>query len=284
MVEVAAALLFFGNEILICQRPKNKGNALLWEFPGGKLEPGETPEECLIRECREELGITVSVFEQYAEATHTYPDCTVHLRFYLAFTRERPKLLEHNDMRFVTRDELCDYTFCPADSDLVARLHAQTNALTLRPYRSSDCAPIITLFHRTVHSINLADYTQAQCNVWAPDTIDEDRWQESLSAHTTVTVWDGDILAGFGDLNIEDAYFDRLYVHPCYQKIGVATKIAQALEDAAANAGIQTLEVHASITSRPFFTIRGYILCHAQQVERAGCLLTNFVMKKSLGD
>ena len=65
MVEVAAALLFFGNEILICQRPKNKGNALLWEFPGGKLEPGETPEECLIRECREELGITISVFEQY---------------------------------------------------------------------------------------------------------------------------------------------------------------------------------------------------------------------------
>ena len=282
MVDVAAALLFFGNKILICQRPKDKGNALLWDFPGGKLEAGETPEECLIRECQEELGITINVFEQYAEAIHTYPDCTVHLRFYLAFTNERPKLLEHNDMRFVTHEELTDYPFCPADSELVHRLATQTQSLSLRSYKPTDCLPIITLFRRTVHTINLADYTQAQCNVWAPDSIDADRWDESLSAHKTVTVWDGNILVGFGDLNIEEAYFDRLYVHPCYQKIGVATRIAQALETAAIQADIQTLTVHASITSRPFFANRGYMLLHAQQVERAGCLLTNFVMKKSL--
>ena len=73
MTEVVAALIWDGNRFLICQRPAHKARGLLWEFVGGKVEPGETKEEALIRECREELAVTVSVQGIFMEVTHPYP-------------------------------------------------------------------------------------------------------------------------------------------------------------------------------------------------------------------
>ena len=105
--EVVAALIWEGSRFLICQRPRHKARGSLWEFVGGKVEPGESKEEALIRECREELSITVQPGEVFMEVTHTYPDLTVHLTLLNAFIRSGiPQLLEHQDMRWITPSEI----------------------------------------------------------------------------------------------------------------------------------------------------------------------------------
>ncbi|MBE6935885.1 MAG: (deoxy)nucleoside triphosphate pyrophosphohydrolase [Ruminococcaceae bacterium] len=125
MTEVVAALIWRGDRFLACQRPAHKARGLLWEFVGGKVEPGETGEAALIRECREELDVTVSVGEVFMDVTHEYPDLTVHLKVYHAVIEEgEPKLLEHYDLRWLTKDEIDDYPFCPADVDILERLRA----------------------------------------------------------------------------------------------------------------------------------------------------------------
>ena len=108
---------------MICQRPAHKARGMLWEFVGGKVEPGESREEALIRECREELAITISVGDIFTEVTHTYPDLTIHLTVFNAeITAGGPRKLEHNDLRWITADELDRYAFCPADQSIVEKL------------------------------------------------------------------------------------------------------------------------------------------------------------------
>lgn len=108
---------------MICQRPANKARGLLWEFVGGKVEPGEAKEQALVRECREELGITVAVGDVFAEVTHVYPDLTVHLTLFNARIAEgEPQLLEHNDLRWITPGEIDRYDFCPADEALLKEI------------------------------------------------------------------------------------------------------------------------------------------------------------------
>lgn len=126
MTEVVAALIWKGDRFLACQRPAHKARGLLWEFVGGKVEPGETKEEALIRECREELGVTLSVGEVFMEVTHTYPDLTVHLTLFQATIQEgQPRKLEHHDIRWITREEIDQYPFCPADEAILDRLRTQ---------------------------------------------------------------------------------------------------------------------------------------------------------------
>ena len=123
MVEVVAALIRDNEKFLICQRPANKVRALLWEFVGGKVERGESKEEALIRECKEELNITLSVGDIFMEVTHEYPDITVHLTLFNARIREgKPEKLEHNDIRWITANEITNYAFCPADEEILIRI------------------------------------------------------------------------------------------------------------------------------------------------------------------
>ncbi len=123
MVEVVAALIWRGNEILICQRPANKARALLWEFVGGKVEPGETKEQALIRECKEELNILLSVGDVFTKVTHEYPDLTVHLTLFNATIAEgEPQKLEHNDIQWIKTSEISNYEFCPADEEILAKI------------------------------------------------------------------------------------------------------------------------------------------------------------------
>ncbi len=123
IVEVVAALIWDGDRFMICQRPANKKRALLWEFVGGKVEPGETKEAALIRECMEELAVTVAPQEVFMDVTHEYPDITVHLTLFSAVIREGvPQKLEHNDIRFITVDEIPMYEFCPADLEILSKI------------------------------------------------------------------------------------------------------------------------------------------------------------------
>ena len=123
MTEVVAALIRNQDKFMICQRPANKARELLWEFVGGKVEPGETKEQALIRECQEELAVMLDVGEVFMDVVHEYPDLTVHLTLFHAVIREgMPQKLEHNDIRWVTVDELDEYEFCPADKEILKRL------------------------------------------------------------------------------------------------------------------------------------------------------------------
>ena len=123
MTEVVAALIWDGDRFMICQRPAHKARGLLWEFVGGKLEPGETREQALVRECREELAVTVSVGDLFMELVHEYPDLTVHLSlFHAAIASGVPQRLEHNDIRWITVDEIPQYEFCPADEEILRKL------------------------------------------------------------------------------------------------------------------------------------------------------------------
>ena len=123
MTEVVAALIWEGDRFLACQRPAHKARGLLWEFVGGKVEPGETKEEALIRECREELAVTLSVGDVFMDVTHEYPDLTVHLTlFNAAIAQGTPQKLEHNALKWITVQEIDTLPFCPADEVILERL------------------------------------------------------------------------------------------------------------------------------------------------------------------
>ena len=123
MTEVVAALIWDGDRFLACQRPAHKARGLLWEFVGGKVEPGETHPQALIRECREELGITVRVGELFMELVHEYSDLTVRLSLYHAVIESGTiQMLEHRDIRWLLPSEVDDYDFCPADEDILKKI------------------------------------------------------------------------------------------------------------------------------------------------------------------
>lgn len=132
ITEVVAALIWNGDQFLICQRPAHKVRGLLWEFVGGKVEPGETKEQALIRECREELAITLSVGEMFMDVLHEYPDLNVHLNLFNASISEgTPQMLEHNDIRWITPQEIPQYEFCPADKVILRRLQNSGDKITI---------------------------------------------------------------------------------------------------------------------------------------------------------
>lgn len=123
---VVAALIWDGSRFLICQRPAHKTRGLLWEFVGGKVEPGETKQQALIRECREELDVLVKVGDVFMEVCHEYPDMTVELSLYHASIRQgTPKLLEHADIRWILPEEIGNYDFCPADREILIKIMTQ---------------------------------------------------------------------------------------------------------------------------------------------------------------
>ena len=123
MTEVVAALIRDKDRFLICQRPPQKARGLLWEFVGGKVEPGETLPEALVRECKEELAITVSVGDVFMDVAHVYPDLTVHLTlFYAEIASGTPQMLEHMDLRWITPAQIDGFAFCPADEVILEKI------------------------------------------------------------------------------------------------------------------------------------------------------------------
>ena len=123
MTHVVAALIWQGDRFMICRRPEHKARGLLWEFVGGKVEPGETMEQALIRECREELDIGVKVGELFLQVDHRYPDLHVCLNvFHAEIAEGTPVLKEHVDLKWIRVSEIGDYDFCPADGPVLEAL------------------------------------------------------------------------------------------------------------------------------------------------------------------
>ncbi len=126
MVDVVAALIRDGERFLICKRPAHKARALMWEFPGGKVEAGESPQDALIRECMEELDVTLDVGELYMQVTHEYPDIQIRLSLYeavIASGELRGK--EHEALCWILPREIPDFEFCPADVDIIDRIRRE---------------------------------------------------------------------------------------------------------------------------------------------------------------
>lgn len=149
--------------------------------------------------------------------------------------------------------------------------------MTIRTYKPDDCREMAELFYQTVHTVNAADYSPEQLDVWATGQVDLESWNRSFLEHHTLVAMDDDTITGFGDMD-ETGYLDRLYVHKDYQHQGIASAICDRLEETAP----AIITTHASITARPFFEKRGYVVIKEQQVERQGILLTNFVMQKKI--
>jgi mutator protein MutT len=125
IIEVSAALIFHDGKLLITQRHRGAHLGGLWEFPGGKREPGETFEQCLVREIREEIGIEVEVGEMFEEISHTYAERTVHLKFFTCkLISGKPRTLDCAAFKWVDKTELADFEFPAADTRLLEKLRA----------------------------------------------------------------------------------------------------------------------------------------------------------------
>ena len=130
ITQVVAALIWDGNRFMICQRPAHKARGLLWEFVGGKVEAGETREEALIRECREELAVELRVGDVFMEVDHVYPDITIRLiLFHAAIASGQPQRIEHNDIRWILPSQIPEFAFCPADEEILKKIMGEYHAL-----------------------------------------------------------------------------------------------------------------------------------------------------------
>ena len=147
--------------------------------------------------------------------------------------------------------------------------------MQIRRYTPADCPAMAALFYDTVHRVNCRDYAPEQLDGWATGQVGLDKWNRSFLAHHTLVAMKDGVLVGFGDMD-STGYLDRLYVHADYQGQGIATALCDALEKAVPG----PITTHASITAKPFFQGRGYRVVKAQQVQRQGILLTNYVMEK----
>ena len=122
-VDVVAALIWEKDKFLICQRPANKTRGLLWEFAGGKVEPGETLQQALMRECAEELAINIEVGDQFMQVIHPYPDMLIRLTlFHCTIPQGFPQALEHNALEWIHPSETDRFAFCPADTDILTEI------------------------------------------------------------------------------------------------------------------------------------------------------------------
>ncbi len=129
VTEVVAALIWQEERFMICQRPPHKARGMLWEFPGGKVENGESKKQALVRECIEELGITLEVDDVFMELRHKYPDITVNLTLFNCTVKcGTVQMLEHNDIRYITPVEIDSFDFCPADTEILEKIKERYNA------------------------------------------------------------------------------------------------------------------------------------------------------------
>lgn len=139
--EVAAALIFRKGRFLICQRPANKARGLMWELAGGKAERGETLQDALVRELREELGIDAVPLERFFVTQYVYPDISVRLTVFTAeIVSGEPENLEHAAIKWIYPSEAKYYDFCPADRPVLQKISEEFSGRKPRHNRDEGVA------------------------------------------------------------------------------------------------------------------------------------------------
>lgn len=150
--------------------------------------------------------------------------------------------------------------------------------LNIRRYRESDCEAVSGLFYETVHSVNAGDYTSEQLFAWAKAADSLQTRQADLLNQNTLIAEIGGMVVGFGSIT-GSGCLDLLFVHKDFQGRGIGTELCNILEQ-----GFSCVQTYASITAKPFFQKRGYIVIRPQKVERFGVELTNYEMRKNIDD
>lgn len=150
--------------------------------------------------------------------------------------------------------------------------------MKIRAYRDGDVETLAQLFQKTVHTVCAHNYSREQLEAWAPGNVDLEAWHASFLCHDTRVAVEGNMVLGFADMD-ETGYLDRLYVHRDFLRRGVATALCEALE---ADCPSLCFRTYASLTARPFFETRGYVVIRENQVVRFGVELPNFLMEKWL--
>jgi putative acetyltransferase len=153
--------------------------------------------------------------------------------------------------------------------------------ILIRPYKASDVASVVSLFRTSVRGIAARDYNQSQVRAWAPDVIDEEKFGQRCESKSTWVAKIEDRIAGFSDVE-PDGHVDMLFVHPDFQRHGVARALLQHVENAARAMGLRRLYAEASITARPVFEAMGFRVIVPQTVTIRGESLTNYRMEKRL--
>lgn len=123
MIDVTAAILIENGRVLIARRRPGASQAGLWEFPGGKVRPGESPEQCLKREIKEELNLRIAVGEFFGESVHAYEDKVVRLLGYRVRAEGGTMAAhDHAELAWAAVGDLGGYRFCPADLPFAEKL------------------------------------------------------------------------------------------------------------------------------------------------------------------
>jgi putative acetyltransferase len=153
--------------------------------------------------------------------------------------------------------------------------------MEIRLFDQQDAEQIAQLFHETVRQVNIHDYSNNQVAAWAPDDIHFRNWAKICSERFTYVADDKGVIAGFGELEL-NGHIDCFYCHKNYQRMGIGSKIYDAIETKAQELGLNRLYTEASITAKPFFLQKGFSIIREQQVERRGETFINYAMEKFL--
>ncbi|MFG0255872.1 MAG: GNAT family N-acetyltransferase [Rhodopirellula sp. JB053] len=148
----------------------------------------------------------------------------------------------------------------------------------VRPLRGSDAEACLSLFRDTVHRINRRDYSQAQLDAWAPQSIDASAWAARFNDHIAYVSVLSQAIVGFADMS-KTGHLDRLFVSADHQRHGIARALTLRLIEHARELRCESVTTEASITAKPFFEAMGFKVVKQQIVERDGVLLTNFRMR-----
>lgn len=154
----------------------------------------------------------------------------------------------------------------------------------IRKLADTDMKNIVSMYYRTVHSVNAKDYSSQQLEAWAPMEKKEStisKWAHSLKKNISYVAEIDSKIIGFGDITIH-GYLDRLYTHQYFQKKGVASSLLKLLENKVREIGVTEVWTEASITAKSFFESHEYKLVRPQMVERNGVMLLNFIMNKNI--
>ena len=153
--------------------------------------------------------------------------------------------------------------------------------LQLRSFAASDADACWRLFQDTVRRINRRDYSSEQIDAWARGRASPESWYRRFEDKVAYVVLHDEAIAGFADMN-HGGYLDRLFVSADHQRMGIATMLIDAIEAKATEWQLPRIHTQASVTAKPFFLSRGYIVVTEQSVDCGGVRLTNFVMERTL--